>query len=109
MLVIKNEKIVFERGYGVADLRSRRKIDESHQFPPGIVHQAIHRHGGHAAGARRQAAVRRPLTHIFPDFPDTGNRITIRNLLNHTSGLLDYEDLMAEARARHTARKYPPD
>jgi CubicO group peptidase (beta-lactamase class C family) len=34
------------------------------------------------------------LTEIFPDFPAYGRTITIRNLLNHTSGLPDYEDLM---------------
>jgi len=32
---------------------------------------------------------------IFPDFPDYGRDITIRQLLTHTSGLPDYEDLMA--------------
>src|SRR5581483_2465498 len=31
---------------------------------------------------------------VFPEFPDYGRAITIRNLLNHTSGLQDYEDLM---------------
>ena len=34
------------------------------------------------------------LTEIFPDFPPYGKNITIRNLLNHTGGLPDYEDLM---------------
>jgi len=34
------------------------------------------------------------LTGIFPDFPAYGKAINIRNLLNHTSGLPDYEDLM---------------
>ena len=34
------------------------------------------------------------LTDIFPEFPVYGSTITIRNLLNHTSGLPDYEDLM---------------
>jgi CubicO group peptidase (beta-lactamase class C family) len=34
------------------------------------------------------------LSDFFPGFPDYGKTITIRNLLNHTSGLLDYEDLM---------------
>jgi CubicO group peptidase (beta-lactamase class C family) len=34
------------------------------------------------------------LTDIFAEFPAYGRGITIRNLLNHTSGLLDYEDLM---------------
>jgi len=31
---------------------------------------------------------------VFSDFPDYGKSITIRNLLNHTSGLHDYEDLL---------------
>ena len=34
------------------------------------------------------------LTNIFPEFPAYGKSITVRNLLNHTSGLPDYEDLM---------------
>jgi len=34
------------------------------------------------------------LTEILPDFPAYGKAITIRNLLNHTAGLPDYEDLM---------------
>ena len=37
------------------------------------------------------------LTEVFPDFPSYGKNITIRNLLNHTSGLPDYEDLMEKA------------
>ena len=36
------------------------------------------------------------LTEIFPEFPGYGKTITVRHLLNHTSGLLDYEDLMAK-------------
>jgi CubicO group peptidase (beta-lactamase class C family) len=36
------------------------------------------------------------LTDIFPDFPEYGKGISIRHLLNHTSGLQDYEDLIAQ-------------
>ena len=36
------------------------------------------------------------LTEIFPEFPAYGKTITIRNLLNHTSGLQDYETLMEQ-------------
>jgi CubicO group peptidase (beta-lactamase class C family) len=43
------------------------------------------------------------LTDVFPDFPACGKAITIRNLLNHTSGLPDYEDLMAAAEKRKGA------
>jgi len=37
------------------------------------------------------------LTDIFSDFPTYGKGITIRDLLNHTGGLPDYEDLMDAA------------
>ena len=34
------------------------------------------------------------LTDFFPEFPAYGKSITVRNLLNHTSGLRDYEELL---------------
>jgi CubicO group peptidase (beta-lactamase class C family) len=34
------------------------------------------------------------LREVFRDFPPYGDRITLHHLLTHTSGLLDYEDLM---------------
>jgi CubicO group peptidase (beta-lactamase class C family) len=39
------------------------------------------------------------LTDIFPDFPAYGKEITVRNLLTHTSGLPDYEEIMDEMEA----------
>jgi CubicO group peptidase (beta-lactamase class C family) len=38
-----------------------------------------------------------PLGKVFPDFPLYGQAITVRELLTHTSGLPDYEGLMADA------------
>ena len=54
------------------------------------------------------------LAEIFSDFPAYGKTITVRNLLNHTSGLLDYEDLMLnEFPYKHDAPDFagalPPD
>ena len=34
------------------------------------------------------------LTEIFPEFPGYGKSIAVRNLLNHTSGLPDYEEIL---------------
>jgi CubicO group peptidase (beta-lactamase class C family) len=48
------------------------------------------------------------LTDVFPDFPAYGKSITIRNLLNHTSGLPDYEDLMAAAEKRKGVPLWTP-
>ncbi len=95
VLVIKNGEVVFAHGYGVADLHTRRKIDErtdfrlascTKQFTAMAVMLLVHDGKLHYEDR---------LTDIFPDFPEYGKSISIRNLLNHTSGLLDYEDLMA--------------
>jgi len=94
VLVRNNGPSVFEHGYGVRDLRSKAKIDAhanfrlasfTKQFTAMAVMLLIH------DGKLRYDEV---LTEIFPDFPAYGKTVTVRNLLNHTSGLPDYEDLM---------------
>ena len=101
VLVRKNGQDVFERGYGVHDLHSKAKIDAhsnfrlasfTKQFTAMAVMLLVH------DGKLRYDET---LTEIFPDFPAYGKPITIRNLLNRTSGLPDYEDLMgAEEKAK---------
>ena len=94
VLVRKDGRTLFEKGYGVRDLRSNAKIDQhtnfrlasfTKQFTAMAVMMLVH------DGKLRYDQT---LTEIFPDFPPYGKNITIRNLLNHTGGLPDYEDLM---------------
>jgi CubicO group peptidase (beta-lactamase class C family) len=47
------------------------------------------------------------LTDIFPKFPTYGKSITIRNLLNHTSGLPDYEDILMKQYPNTPEEKIP--
>src|SRR5215813_8035712 len=96
VLVVKDGKVVYERGYGVTDLRSLGKIDTRTNFRLASVTKQFTAmaimllvHDGRLHYDDR-------LTDIFPDFPEYGQAITIRHLLNHTSGLLDYEDLMSQ-------------
>ena len=107
VLIVKNGRVIFERGYGVADLRSFRKIDAhtnfrlascTKQFTAMAIMLLVHDGKLHYEDR---------LTDIFPDFPEYGKSITIRNLLNHTSGLLDYEDLMEKPPADTPAEKIP--
>jgi CubicO group peptidase (beta-lactamase class C family) len=94
VLVRKDGRVAYERGYGVRDLRSMAKIDAqtnfrlascSKQFTAMSIMLLVH------DGKLRYED---KLTDVFPMFPAYGRTITIRNLLNHTSGLPDYEDLM---------------
>src|SRR6267154_730476 len=97
VLVRKNGSTVFERGYGVRELRTKAKIDAhtnfrlasfTKQFTAMAIMLLVH------DGKLRYDET---LPEIFPDFPAYGKSITVLNLLNHTSGLPDYEDLMAAA------------
>ena len=103
VLVRKDGQAIFERGYGVRDLRTHTKIDPqtnfrlascTKQFTAMSIMLLVH------DGKLRYDD---KLTDIFPDFPAYGRAITIRNLLNHTSGLPDYEDLMDAAEKRKGA------
>lgn len=94
VLVRENGRTVFEKGYGVRDLRTHAKIDAhtnfrlasfTKQFTAMAVMLLVHDH---------KLRYDETLSQIFPDFPAYGKHITIRNLLNHTGGLPDYEDLM---------------
>jgi CubicO group peptidase (beta-lactamase class C family) len=48
------------------------------------------------------------LAEVFPDFPAYGKTLTVRNLLNHTCGLPDYEDLM-DAYEKKNGRTWTPE
>jgi CubicO group peptidase (beta-lactamase class C family) len=97
VLVRQEGRNVFQRGYGVRDLRSLAKIDAAtnfrlasftKQFTAMAIMLLVH------DGKLRY---NQTLTEIFPDFPAYGKTITVRHLLTHTAGLPDYEDLMDEA------------
>ncbi len=103
VLVRKDGRTVFERGYGARELRTLAKIDAqtnfrlascSKQFTAMSVMLLVHDGKLHYEDK---------LTDVFPDFPTYGRAISIRNLLNHTSGLPDYEDLMAAEEKRKGA------
>ena len=94
VVVVDKGKPVFRRVYGVTDLRTRSPIDShtdfrlasfTKQFTATCVMLLVHDGKLHYDDH---------LTDIFPEFPEYGKLITIRNLLNHTSGLPDYEDLL---------------
>jgi len=109
VLVQKNGRISFRKGYGVRDLRTNTKIDPStnfrlasftKQFTAMAIMLLVH---------DKKLRYDETLVEIFPDFPAYGKTITIRNLLNHTGGLPDYEDLMAAAETPRNSRIWTPE
>ena len=107
VLVRLNGRTLFKRGYGSRDLRSGAAIDAhsnfrlascTKQFTAMAVMLLIH------DGKLR---LDEKLIDVFPDFPPYGRTVTIRNLLNHTSGLVAYEDLMDKTYAGKLWQEIP--
>ncbi len=96
VLVRQNGRTVFARGYGVRSLQSLAKIDAKTDFRLASFTKQFTAMAAMLLVRDGKLRYYQRLTDIFPDFPAYGQAITLRHLLTHTSGLLDYEDLMDE-------------
>jgi CubicO group peptidase (beta-lactamase class C family) len=95
VLVKKNGRIRFEKGFGIRDLRSKTAIDAQSNFRLASFTKQFTAMAIMLLVRDGKVRYDQSLTEIFAEFPAYGKRITVRNLLNHTGGLPDYEDLMA--------------
>ncbi len=95
VLIVKDGRPVLERGYGVRDLRTGRSIDARTNFRLASVTKQFTAAAVMLLVRDGRLSYEALLTDILPGFPGYGRAITVRHLLNHTSGLPDYEDLMA--------------
>ena len=107
VLVIHRGRIAFRRGYGVTDLRSWNKIDEQTNFRLASCTKQFTATAIVLLARDGKLRYEDRLTDFFPEFPAYGKSITVRNLLNHTSGLPDYEDLMTKPDAGTQPEKIP--
>ena len=97
VLVRQDGKTVFEGGYGVRDLRSRARVEPGTAFRLASMTKAFTAMAVTLLVRDGKLRYEDTLADVFPAFPAYGRTITLRHLLTHTSGLPDYESLMAAA------------
>ena len=97
VLVRRNGRTVFERGYGVRDLRNRAPIDPRTRFRLASVTKQMTAAAVMTLVRDGRLRYEDTLTRALPGFPAYGGGVTIRHLLTHTGGLPDYEQLMESA------------
>jgi CubicO group peptidase (beta-lactamase class C family) len=97
VLVAQDGLAVYIGARGVSDMQSMRPIDGRTNFRLASVSKQFT--SAAVALLVRDGKLRYEdkLTDVFPEFPAYGKNITVRHLLQHTSGLPDYEDLMPAA------------
>jgi len=107
VLVVRNGKAVFRRGYGVTDLRTMHPIDAGTNFRLASFTKQFTAACIMLLARDGKLHYDDHLTDFFPEFPAYGKTITLRNLLNHTSGLEDYEELMMKEHPNTPPEKVP--
>src|SRR5258708_36279889 len=94
VLIVRNGKIAFEKGYGMANLEYDQPITPTTVFDIASVSKQF---CGFAISTLIQQGKISPDDDIhkyLPDVPQFGKTITIRNLIHHTSGLRDWPEAL---------------
>jgi len=94
VMVIRNGKILLAKSYGLADVENKIPAAPDTDFRLASVTKQFTAMAVMILADEGKLSLGDPITKFFPEFPDYGRGITLRHLLHHTSGLLDYEDLI---------------
>ena len=96
VLVIDRGKVILEQAFGHADLEESAASTSATNFRLASVTKQFTAMAVMILVDRRRLSLDDTLDRLFPGFPAYGARIAVRHLLDHTSGLPDYEDLIPE-------------
>lgn len=100
VLVIKNGEPIFKKAYGFAHVEEKIAATTAHNFRLASVTKQFTAMCLMQLVEAGKLTYETTLAEIFTDFPAYGRAITIRHLLQHTSGLIDYEDVIPDSIAR---------
>lgn len=94
----KGAVTVFSQSYGLADFRTGEPITSKTLFNLGSISKTFVAYGILLLRDQGKLSLDDPLTKYFPDFKNKSiaNKVTIRHLLTHTSGLPDIRNVQAD-------------
>lgn len=94
LAVFQGDRIVYERGYGMADLDHDIPIVPSTVFHVASMSKQFTAASILLLAQEGKLALDDEVRKYFPEMPDFGVPIAIRHLIHHTSGLRDQWDLL---------------
>jgi len=92
--VYRDGQITYAKGYGLANLEENVPITPKSVFDVGSTSKQFTAASILLLEKQGKLSVNDDVRKYLPELPDYGNKITILQLLNHTSGLRDYLTLM---------------
>jgi CubicO group peptidase (beta-lactamase class C family) len=92
--VYRDGEIVYSKGYGLANLEENVAITPQSVFDIGSTSKQFTAASILLLEKQGKLSINDDIRKYLPELPDYGQKITILQLLNHTSGLRDYLTLM---------------
>ena len=97
VIIIQDGKVLLKKGYGLANLETKRPITPDTAFLLASVTKQFTAMAIMMLGERGMLKYEDPLSKFFPEFPPYAEKITVRHLLNHTAGFPEYDDLWVQS------------
>ena len=97
VVVIRRDRVVFTRGYGLADLEARTPAAPRTDYRLASLTKQFTATAGMILAEQGRLNYDDPVARFLPSLPAYARDVTIRNLLNHTGGLWDYEDFVPDS------------
>ncbi|HOX81626.1 MAG TPA: serine hydrolase domain-containing protein [Chryseolinea sp.] len=91
VLIMKNDSVIFSKGYGLADMKSKEAISTKTLFNLGSISKTFVANAILILQEQGKLSVEDSLYKYFPNFKNKqiAQKVKIKHLLTHTSGLPD--------------------
>lgn len=99
VVVIRDGRVVVRRAYGLADLERRTPATPETNYRLASVSKQFTAMAVMLLAKDGKVHYDQAIRDLLPELPSATRAVTIRHLLNHTSGLVDYEDLIPTTRS----------
>lgn len=100
----QNGEIIFSKGYGKADLELNVPSSSEDIYRIGSITKQFTAALILRLAEEGKLSLDDPITKYLPDYPTQGNLVTIKHLLNHTSGIKGIRGRMADDETKQQLR-----
>ena len=97
LAILKDGKIIYEKGYGISNLEYNIPISPSSIFHVASISKQFTAAAIIKLSLEGKLSLNDDVRKYLPEIPDFGHTITFKHLLHHTSGLRDQLDLQSFA------------
>jgi len=99
VLIAKDGKIIYEKGFGVEDVTTKKPIGTKSLFNVGSISKTFVAFGILQLAKENKLSIDDDIYKYFPDFKDSSiaKKIKIHHLLTHSSGLPDIRNVQGDS------------